>query len=568
MGAWVAIIFCGVLAAEPRLSANRVPELTPAPAGPYRVDGNRILDAAGRPYLIRGTRMAPVRLGVTAAAGANAPFDPHSRTSLITLRHRMNMNAVRLPVSSRDFMEQAGYRARVKDVVEAANSLELLAILEEDGAGDASAGVSFWVRCAREFSGNPNVFFAPSFRWKALVEAIRSSGAAQPVIARGFGGTLEGIAAEVPLQDRNIIYEVTPSYETTRTDGDRWRQFGFLAGRAPVLADGLDPELDRNSRECASFPTDPAEATRRMQDDLRYFDARAISWTLSSFVPGRLITDYRYYNWTKLDDGWTCGEPFSGAGIALVVLSHLWNADPHGLFPVSQTTGSFRIARGSVCSAYGPILADRVRAANPNRVETALGNVSVRVTDARGAARKARLLATGAGWSYLNFVVPPDSAEGPAEVAVMRSDGSSSAAGIIITGVAPGFWSATNDARGPAIGQATVRSADGRTAVTPLSECSQAGCRTVAIPLTPGAPATVRLDASGLRNAGSKAALQVTVDGVTVPVLSFGPAQGPGRDQLTILLPGAFSGRGEVDLTVRLDGEVSNVVRLRCGGPG
>ena len=567
MRAWVGILLCGALAAEPHPAANRVPQLTPAAAGPYRIEGNRILDGKGRPYLIRGTRMTPIRPAEKAGAGANSPFDPHSRTSLITLRQRMNMNAVRLPVSAREFLEQAGYRARARQVVDAANSLELAVVLEEEGASETAVRVAFWTRCALEFRDNPNVFFAPGYM-QALVDAIRSTGARQPVIARAGGGTPEGPEAGIPLKDRNVIYEVTPRYEATRTDEDRRRQFGLLAARAPVLADGLDPELDRDSRECASFPGDPAAATQRVLNDLRYFDANSISWTISSFVPGRLITDYRYYNWTKLDDGWTCGAPFAGAGIALVVLSHLWNADPHGLFPVSQTTGSFRMARGSVCSVYGPILADRERAALPNLVETALGNVSVLVTDSRGDGRLAQLLATGAGWSYLNFVVPPDAAEGPAEVAVVRSDGSRSRAGIIITGVAPGFWTATNDARGPAIGKATVRLADGRRAVTPLSECSRAGCRTVPIPMTPGAETTVRLDASGLRNAGPKAVLQVTVDGAAVPVLSFGSAEGPGRDQLTIQLPGTLSGRGEVDLTARVNGELSNVVRIRIGGPG
>ena len=36
---------------------DATPRLTPAAAGPYRVEGNRILDSKGRPYLVRGTEL-------------------------------------------------------------------------------------------------------------------------------------------------------------------------------------------------------------------------------------------------------------------------------------------------------------------------------------------------------------------------------------------------------------------------------------------------------------------------------------------------------------------------------
>src|ERR1035438_2295763 len=75
---------------------------------------------------------------------------------------------------------------------------------------------------------------------EALVDAVRAGGAEQPVLAGG----------EFPVHDRNVIYQATPRYATTRTDEDRWRQFGFLATRAPVLVNDLDPQLDRKSAEC------------------------------------------------------------------------------------------------------------------------------------------------------------------------------------------------------------------------------------------------------------------------------------------------------------------------------
>src|ERR1035438_10252181 len=137
--------------------------------------------------------------------------------------------------------------------------------------------------CAGDFKSYPNVFFALG-HVEALVDAVRAGGAEQPVL----------IAGEIRAHDRNIIYEATPRYATTRTDEDRWRQFGYLSTRAPVLVNDLDPQLDRKSAECAAFPGDPGAATRLVQENLAYFDAHQISWVLSSFRPGKMLTEYRY----------------------------------------------------------------------------------------------------------------------------------------------------------------------------------------------------------------------------------------------------------------------------------
>ncbi len=94
---------------------------------------------------------------------------------------------------------------------------------------------------------------------QALLTAIRAGGAQQPVLLA---------AAEYPAQDPNVIYQATPRYTGTRTDEDRWREFGHLSGRAPVLVNDLDPQLDRNSPECAAFPRDPGAATRLVQENL------------------------------------------------------------------------------------------------------------------------------------------------------------------------------------------------------------------------------------------------------------------------------------------------------------
>ena len=73
--------------------------LTPAPAGPYRVDGNRILDGKGRPYLVRGTELPSLTLNPADIAGDGKEFGAFSPSSLISIRQRLNMNAVRLKIT-------------------------------------------------------------------------------------------------------------------------------------------------------------------------------------------------------------------------------------------------------------------------------------------------------------------------------------------------------------------------------------------------------------------------------------------------------------------------------------
>jgi uncharacterized protein (TIGR03437 family) len=543
---YVALIF--VCCAQAGLG----PQFTPPASGPYQVRGNRILDSQGRPYLIRGTELPTLTLTDSPSPSRIPQLGPFSASALVTIRQRMNMNAVRLPLNALEYNANPRYRARAREVVREANRFQLLVILAEKPPNP-----DLWPRCAADFKDNPDVFFAVTTGPIAeQVEAIRRAGARQPIVVRG--------APELETHDSAIVYETAPSYAAIRTGQDRWTQFGQLAERVPVLVNGLDPQFDQDSAECAAFPHDPAEASSLVEDNLTYFDTHSISWTISSLVPGRLVSDYRYFTWTKLDDGWTCGESPSRDGIAMVLLSHLWNADPHGLFAVSQTSGGFLMARGSTATAYGPILADREMSGGKPWTKT-LGNISVRVTDSRGVARLAPLLHTGGGWAQVTFIVPDDTAPGPAEVAVVRTDGTSSAAWVAIEDVVPGIWSASQDGRGPAIGWVRQALPDGRTLETPSWKCSGYECRTAPIPLGNGASTTVRLEGTGFRHADPHARVRVTVGGMAVPVESFGPLPDMGRDQVTIRLPGELKGKGEMDLVMTVNGMPSNVVRIRCG---
>ena len=524
-------------------AAELVP--TSAAAGPYHVAANRILDRDGQPYLLRATELAPVSLKPLESGDLGAL----SATALVTIRQRLNMNGVELPVDAAEFTVNPDYRRRAAEIVRIANRLDLLVVLSP---GRQGAPEAFWQCLAALFRDQPNVFFDAGDG--AGVAAIRGVGARQPAIvdSRSF-----------PVLDANVIYRVTATYAAS----DRWKSQVSLVESAPVLVAGLDPHLNEKSAECDAFPGDPADASNTVREYLGSFDERKISWIVSAFVPGLLITDTRTYTGTKLDGGWVCGEPLS-AGLGMVVLSHLRHADPHGLFVVNQGNGGYFLSPGGRASAYGPTFADHSVRLKPGEApRTAMDNVSVHITDSQGVVRLAPMLYTGAGWASLNFVVPEDVAVGPADIAIVRKDGSQSADRVILTDIAPGFYSASADARGPATAVVTQRAGSGTVRRFDAFTSARGRPACVPIPLSAGVATTLRLNGTGFRRAHAVEDFEARVGETVVPVVSFGIADGPrGDDQLTLRLPDSLIGTGETDVLVKVRGMASNVVRIWCGG--
>ncbi|SPE43444.1 hypothetical protein SBA3_910061 [Candidatus Sulfopaludibacter sp. SbA3] len=560
--------------------------MTPAPSGPFHIVHDRIFDAHGRAFLLRGTQLPEFHLKTVALNNrAGADYGPHSLTSLSAIRLRFNMNAVRLPLDVADTVD-AVYLAELAKVVRRANAMEMLVVLaaREPGAGLPSPKtVEFWNRCAAHFKNYPNVMFdafsdpdpgavadahSPEgwTAWRhgmeSVIQAIRAAGAAQPIVAMSWkdGRLFEG--ADALLDDANVIYGVSPQYVWTRTDAQRDAQFGFLAGRVPVMANGWDLELG-NAAACEAIPHDPSEASALVQSNLDYFDAHRISWTVSVFEPGKLIKDLADHDATSLENGWTCGRPvYPYPGMGRIVEAHLRASEERGLFVVSGA-GGLDIARGGFALAYGPVMAARDVMETTPHPPVSLGGISVQITDSRGVTRPAGMLWASAGWGQTNFVIPDESALGPARMTIVREDGSSTSANITVVETAPGFITGYS-CRGPVRGEATQVFAAGRQVTSPISDCREGRCKTVTVPMSPDATTRVRLRASGIRNAVA-AKIEVRVAGVRVPVISYGSEGDTGQDQMTIEIPQRLRGVGETDLVCRLNGRVSNVVRIRIG---
>jgi uncharacterized protein (TIGR03437 family) len=555
-------------------------QITPSPAGPFHVAVNQLLDSHGRPFLMRGTQLPGFHLQtVDRDNQAGDVFGAHSATSLSAIRLRFNLNTVRLPLNVRE-SDAPNYFPELARVVRRANEIDLLVILAADEPGahlPTAKTVAFWSRCAAYFKDYPNVVFdvfsdpSPAtlanahsnVGWQTwrdslqpAVRAIRDAGATQPIAAMAWKDDrlFEGADPSQLLSDSNVIYEASPRYTGTRTDEQRTAQFGQLATYVPMLATGWDLELD-NPTACAAIPHDPSAAAALVQGNLDYFDAHRISWTVSTFEPGKLVKDLSYHDATTLENGWTCGSQ-SSAGLGRVIEGHMRASEERGLFVVSGSGGP-DVARGAISLAYGPILAAFDAKASGRTTPISLGRISIQVTDSKGVTRPAGMLWASAGWGQANYVVPIESATGPAVMTLVREDGSRASSNITIGDTAPGFLTG-HSCRGPAVGSVVATAA-------PISFCKNSHCETLPIAMKSDGPTRVRIQVSGYRFARSLHDIEVTIGGIAVPVVAYGASADPGYDYLTIDIPAALHGMGETDVVSHLYGRPSNAVRLNLG---
>lgn len=163
--------------------------------------------------------------------------------------------------------------------------------------------------------------------------------------------------------------------------------------------------------------------------------------------------------------------------------------------------------------------------------------------------------------------MPPTTAPGAATVIITNSYGEVSAGTAQIATVAPGLFAANANGQGVAAALALRVKADGSQQFEPVSRFDPAQNRFVAVPLDLGPESEqvfLILYGTGLRFRNSLATVSAKVGGVDAPVLFVG-AQGDfvGLDQLNLRLPRSLIGRGEVDVLLTVDGQLSNTVKLQ-----
>jgi uncharacterized protein (TIGR03437 family) len=94
-------------------------------------------------------------------------------------------------------------------------------------------------------------------------------------------------------------------------------------------------------------------------------------------------------------------------------------------------------------------------------------------------------------------------------------------------------------------------------------QCGSSGCVSTPIDVGVDAPVYVTFYGTGIRNRSSLAAVAVTINGVSVPVLYAGPTPGfAGLDQVNVGLVLNLRGSGESNVVLTVDGQTSNTVTI------
>ena len=217
----------------------------------------------------------------------------------------------------------------------------------------------------------------------------------------------------------------------------------------------------------------------------------------------------------------------------------------------SASGDSSRFAAEEQVSLFGSTLASSTQL-GPLPLPTSLGNVTVNVTDSTGVARPAGLILVSP--SQLNFLMPTGLAAGAATVAVTAVNVSVAPLQVTIVPIAPGIYSAGSNGKGLAAAQIIRVHADGTQAVETVSST----------PISFGSDTLfLVLYGTGIRGRSAIANVTCTVGAIPLPVVFAGTqTQYPGLDQVDVLLPPTLAGSGQVNVTVTVDNQISNVVTI------
>lgn len=203
-------------------------------------------------------------------------------------------------------------------------------------------------------------------------------------------------------------------------------------------------------------------------------------------------------------------------------------------------------APDSIASLFGTKLASTtVSAPATGTLPVSLDGTSVYVNGVT-----ARLFFVSEG--QINYQVPPGTAAGPAQVVVVAKDGSVSRGTVNVTPSSPGIFTRTANGFGA---PAAVASTNG-TAFT-INMANPDGT-----PVAIDAGNFVAIFGTGFRF--SSTAMTMSIGGTAVTPIGFAAqSEFVGLDQANVQIPASFAGRGDVDLTLTVDGKTSNVVKLR-----
>ncbi len=221
------------------------------------------------------------------------------------------------------------------------------------------------------------------------------------------------------------------------------------------------------------------------------------------------------------------------------------------------------LAPQSIASAFGSDLATGALGATSTPLPLSLLGTALKVKDSAGVERSAPLFFVSP--SQVNFLVPSGAAAGTAAMTVTNPAGKTAAGTMQIRAVAPAVFTANASGQGVAAAQLQRAHADGSLDNDVVFRCdASSGCSPKPIDL--GAPSDqlfLVFYGTGIRGRTSLAGVSVQIGGTSLPVLFAGPQGGfEGLDQVNVQVPRSLQGAGELNVTMTVDGQPSNPVKV------
>jgi uncharacterized protein (TIGR03437 family) len=234
------------------------------------------------------------------------------------------------------------------------------------------------------------------------------------------------------------------------------------------------------------------------------------------------------------------------------------------------SAASFRaadFAAEQIVVVFGTNLATQMQPATSTPLPTTLVGTSVSVRDSIGIVRNAPLFFVSP--TQVNYQMPPGTATGQAIITITGVDNSVSIGRVNITAVAPGLFAANSSGQGVAAAVVLRVKPNGVQSFEPVARFDQAQNRFIAVPIDigPGPAASDQvfliLFGTGLRGRSALTGVKAQIGGVAAESVYAGrQASLIGVDQVNVRMPPSLAGRGEVEVTLSVDGVAANPVRI------
>jgi uncharacterized protein (TIGR03437 family) len=223
------------------------------------------------------------------------------------------------------------------------------------------------------------------------------------------------------------------------------------------------------------------------------------------------------------------------------------------LAAINSAYGTYALAPEAIASLYGSGLAAAPLQAASQPLPTTLGGVTVTLKDANGGVFPAPLFYVSP--TQVNWLVPKGAASGVANITL--ANGSATFTGTaMIASTAPGLYTANVTGQGPAAAQVT-----NGVIYSSTSQCASAGNCSL-IPINVALRPYLVLYGTGIRGA-AQANVSVRIGNIDAPLIYAG-AQGEyaGLDQVNASLPSTLKGRGQLVVTLTVNGQAANMAQL------